>query len=144
MSDDFKTAFPYLHDQLTDTGEADEFVVEELKAPVLSRDARHVLVTLDTYSRVTVPLTRQRLVYLTGISDRKVRSCIEELRGLGYPVWSDPQIAGYRMAKDATEVHALADRFERTAIRHFTTANRLRRRHGETTPINDPLQKSLF
>jgi len=128
--------------------------LEEPQPPATpSREARLVLQALEHAYRQAYPaqvgyppekLTRARLVERTGLADRVVRSAIQELRRLGHPVWSDSGSAGYRLAIDDAEVHALANRFEQTAKEHFVTAGRLRRRHAETMPFGDPSQQVLL
>jgi biotin operon repressor len=107
-------------------------------------DARIVLEWLSTAHDQRVTYSREQLVSRTGLPDRTIRAAIQTLRGSGYPVWSDPGHAGYRLARDESEVEELAARFERTGKQHLVTASRLRNRYERTMPIDQPDQPSLL
>ena len=89
-------------------------------------------------------LSRDFLVEATQLPDRSVRAAIQELRGLGYPIYSAPSFTGYRFAKDEQEVLLLAERFERMGRQHLMTASRLRQRYTRHLPDADPVQDPLL
>ena len=107
-------------------------------------DAGIVLEWLRTADHQHMAYTREQLASRTGLPDRTIRAAIQALRGAGYPVWSDPGHAGYRMARDELEVEELAARFERTGKQHLMTASRLRTRHRQTMPLDKPEQPPLL
>jgi len=107
-------------------------------------DAGIVLEWLRTAHHQQLTYSREQLANRTGLPDRTIRAAIQTLRGSGYPVWSDPGHAGYRLARDESEVEELAARFERTGKQHLVTASRLRNRYERTMPIDQPDQPSLL
>ena len=107
-------------------------------------DAGIVLEWLKTVDHQHMTYTREQLASRTGLPDRTVRAAIQVLRQSGYPVWSDPGRAGYRLARDESEVEQLASRFERTGKQHLATASRLRRRYRQPMPLDKPEQPSLL
>lgn len=116
-------------------------------ADPLSDDAHKVLRELHVplyYGKPEVPRSREFLAQVTQLPDRAVRAAVEELRTLGYPIYSDPTTPGYRYACNEQEVMALVERFERTGKKHLLTASRLRHRHSRHLPTDKPQQESLF
>jgi biotin operon repressor len=95
-------------------------------------------------ARHETALSRLEMAWATNVPDRRLRAVIQELRGQGYPIYSDPKTKGYRLANNEQEVMELADRFERMGKQHLLTASRLRQRFTRFLPEAAPVQDALF
>lgn len=61
------------------------------------------------------------------INDRSIRDAVHELRRAGFAVVSDSGVPGYRLARSADEVDALARELRSRALDELVTVRALRR-----------------
>ena len=81
-----------------------------------------ILKALQTRPKVT----REELVSMTGLTDRKVRREIESMRRDGVPICSSLD-GGYSLAKSPYELEEFLDRYTRTAKKILSTGGKMKR-----------------
>lgn len=104
-------------------------MIKKEKAPEGAKSKQHL--DNSTEARILQVLkggatSRARLVKLTGVSDRRVRKSIEEMRNRGIPIVSSSRLGGYWLGTRA-DCLKLAMEYRSRATKMMLTANRLER-----------------